>query len=267
MFCLGREQRHNPQNSFLEKVYILTFGMPIVGLRIRGRNVFRLIPKHRDYKQVLDAGSGTGVFSFELARRFPDASILGIDLEETSIGTCRHISKHLGYGNIRFRQQPIAQLPETNAFDLIVCVDILEHIEDDDESLKVLYRATAPKGLLLLHVPSYYRRYPVFKKRPNFDVPTHFRIGYKPEEIRKKVLKTGFSIRKMGLTYGFWETLSNNLSYMITRARMKNRFLYSIFFPVLNLISLVGIRARPKNIGAGIFILAEKGDTIEPIDY
>jgi len=39
---------------------------------------------------------------------------------------------------------------------------------------------------------------------------------------------------------------------------MQNKILYSLAFPLLNLISLIGARSRPKHLGAGIFIVAEK---------
>jgi SAM-dependent methyltransferase len=258
MTCLGREQRYNPQHSFLEKCYIYIFGMPIVGLRIRARNVFSLIPRDKVYNRILDAGSGTGVFSFELSRRFPNASILGIDLDKQAVEICEIIAKKLKYTNINFRQQAIEKLHEENTYNLVLCVDILEHIRNEQDSLDAIYRSTAPGGILILHVPAVYRRYPVFKKSLNFDVPSHYRVGYRLEEIRGKVINTGFSVKKIGYTYGFWETLSNNLSYLITHARMENKAFYSLAFPLLNVISLIGIRARPKKLGAGIFMIAEK---------
>lgn len=266
MACLGREQRYNPHYSFLEKCYIFLFGMPIVGLRIRGRNIFSLIPKYKIYHRILDAGAGTGVFTFELSRRFPNASILGIDLEEQTVETCEYISAKMKYTNIKFRRQPIEKLKEVNYFDLILCADILEHIKNDSASLKTLHRVAAPEGILVLHVPALYRLYPIFKKSLNFDVPSHCRVGYNIEEIRDKVLNAGFSIQKIGFTYGFWETLANNVSYMITHARMQHRLIYSCVFPVLNVISLLGIKARPKKFGAGIFVIAEKGGPVEPIE-
>ena len=58
---LGFEQIHNIEYSFSEKIYIAVFGMPIVGLRIRARNIFALIPSDRNYDNILDAGSGSGV--------------------------------------------------------------------------------------------------------------------------------------------------------------------------------------------------------------
>jgi hypothetical protein len=111
---------------------------------------------------------------------------------------------------------------------------------------------------LVLHVPALHRRYPIWKKRPNFDVETHVRTGYEPDEIEKKVKQSGFLIRKSGFTYGFWETLANNISYMITGAKMKNKTLYSLAFPVLILLSLFGARARPQKLGAGVFMVTEK---------
>jgi SAM-dependent methyltransferase len=252
---IGREQRYHPSYSGIEKLYIALFGMPIVGLRIRARNVFSLIPKSKVYNRILDAGSGTGVFSFELSRRFPKARILGIDLLEEAVEACKHIACRIGCTNVEFRKDSIEDLPEKNTFDLILCIDILEHIEDDLQALKALYLAAAPGGVLVLHVPALYRRYPIWKKSLNFDVETHLRTGYNPKEIREKLEQVGFMISESGFTYGFWETLANNISYMITRARMQKRFIYSLAFPILNLVSCLGPRARPTELGAGIFVI------------
>lgn len=255
---LGKEQIYNPEYSKLEKAYISLFGMPIIGLRIRARNIFTLVPSSRNYKNILDAGSGFGIFSFELGRRFPEARILGIDPLESAIDVCRKIAVRSKVTNVIFLKKDIESLEEKNFFDLILCVDILEHVEDDFKVLKTLFNVACPSGILLLHVPALYRRYPIWKKSFNFDVETHVRIGYRIDEILEKVRQTGFSILSSGFTYGFWETLANNISYMITRARMKNKILYSFAFPFLFLISWFGPRARPKELGAGIFIVAEK---------
>jgi len=255
---LGREQIHHPGYSILEKTYIALFGIPIVGLRIRARHVFSLIPRDRQYHRILDAGSGPGVFSFELSRRYPDAQIIGVDLLKESIAACDHIAKKLNIPNVQFLQGAVEKLLQHDFFDLIVCVDILEHIQDDLAALTSLNRAAETGGVLVLHVPALYRRYPLWQKHLNFDVETHVRTGYELSEIEDKVKQSGFFIRESGFTYGFWETLANNISYMITRARMQNKIIYSLAFPVLSFISLLGARARPKNLGAGIFIVAEK---------
>ena len=255
---IGWEQRFNPNYSALVKAYITLLGVPIVGLRIRARNIFSLVPKNRQYKTILDAGSGPGVITFGLGRRFPEAKVMGVDLREDAVSISNHIAKKIKADNIVFKTARVEELEQDNCFDLVVCVDILEHIEDDFNALKALFRLVSPGGLLLLHIPSLYRRYPVWKRSINFDVPSHVRPGYKPDEIKNKVCMAGFEILKIGYTYGFWETLANNLSYMITHAKMDNQIFYALAFPFLHLISLAGRKARPKKIGAGIFILCEK---------
>lgn len=233
--------------------------MPVVGLRIRARNVFALIPRDRSYQRIMDAGSGPGVLTFQLARLFPDASVLGVDILDESVRACRAIAEKVGQQNIAFRKDRIENLEQKNTFDLVFCVDILEHLEDDFKALRGLYDAIAGKGILVLHVPALHRRYPVWKKSLNFYVESHVRFGYRKRDIEEMVKQTGFSVRQSGYTYGFWETLANNISYMVTHAKMEHKLLYALFFPFLNGMSLLGARARPSSLGAGIFVVAEKG--------
>lgn len=232
--------------------------MPIVGLRIRARNVFSLIPRHRKFKYILDAGSGPGVFAFELARRFKGAMVTGIDIEKNAVDVSNQIAEKLDLKNICFKKSSIENISIKNRYDLIICIDILEHIKDDDKAIQNLYSALSEKGTLLLHVPAKHRRYPVWKKTVNFNVPTHIRPGYSFGDIQSKVIKCGFVIHEQGYTYGFFETLANNLSYMITGANKQNKLLYAFLFPFLNLLSFIGAKARPKSLGAGIYIIADK---------
>ncbi len=255
---LGREQIHNPQRSLFERWYISLFGIPILGLRIRARNIFSLIPRDRTYHQILDAGSGPGVFTFALAREFPQAHVVGVDILEDLIRDCREIARSSAVNNVEFKLGSILDLPDQERFDLVISVDMLEHIEDDVGALKEMYNSLAPDGILVVHVPALYRRYPVWKKCLNFDVPTHVRTGYEPAEIQEKIQRAGFQIRESGLTYGFWETLANNISYMITGAQMKNRLLYAVAFPFLFAMAALGAKARPKKLGAGVFAVAQK---------
>lgn len=255
---LGKEQIYNPERSKFEKLYIAMFGIPILGLRIRARNIFSLIPEGRRYSQILDAGSGPGVFSFALARRFASSHVVGIDILDTEIRNCQRMAEAVGINNVEFKVGSILDLPDTDRFDLVLSVDMLEHIEDDIGALREMHKSMVKGGVLVVHVPALYRRYPVWKKSLNFDVPTHVRTGYELHELQEKLKTAGFTIRESGFTYGFWETLANNLSYMITGARMKNKLLYAVAFPFLVGIAALGAKARPKQLGAGVYAVAEK---------
>jgi hypothetical protein len=138
-------------------------------------------------------------------------------------------------------------------------VDNLEHIEDDDLALGQLAGALVRGGRLVLHVPGFERRWLFFTFRRNFDVPGHFRPGYRLEEICHKIEMLGLTIRDSYYTYGWLETVSNNFSYLITQAEAKNKMVYAVIFPLLNLMAWLGRKSHPEK-GAGILIIAEKSN-------
>ncbi|MFV2082243.1 MAG: hypothetical protein ACC669_10310, partial [bacterium] len=87
--------------------------------------------------------------------------------------------------------------------------------------------------------------------------------GSNPGRYEKIAQKVGLEVKECGYTYGFLETLVNNISYMITGARKKNKGIYALAFPLLNLVGWLGSGARPGKLGAGIYILSSKSESKE----
>ncbi|NTW88090.1 MAG: class I SAM-dependent methyltransferase [Desulfobulbaceae bacterium] len=255
---IGGEQRFHPAYSSIERAYIGLFGVPVVGLRIRARILDGFLPDNLVPGHILDAGSGPGVLSFLLARRFPAADVLGIDSEPSAVEASQRIARESQVKNVMFEIGDLLNLPANGHFDLVTCVDILEHVADDKAAVESLYGAIRPGGTLFLHVPALYRRYPVFGKRLNFEVPTHVRPGYEIDKIVSMVKDAGFAVIKSGYTFGFFETLANNLGYMITKAEKRHKGIYAVAFPLLNLLSWIGRGASPQNLGAGIYVIGIK---------
>lgn len=249
----GRELAYNPEYSVLERAYIRVFGAPVNGLRIRLAHV---MPATRgNYRRILDAGCGRGTFSMELAKAHPEAEIVGVDLDEEILSKASHVAAKAGLDNLRFQIADVTALPFDSEFDLVVSVDNLEHVEDDVAAMRCLRKALRPDGRLVVHVPGYYRRWPVFRKSVNFDVPGHMRPGYLIEELEEKLARAGFAVDNARPTYGFLENLSNNISYAISGAEQKNKALYALVFPFLLVMSNLGAFARPK-WGAGVLATA-----------
>ena len=70
---VGREFSLCTQLSVFERLYIKIFGMPILGLRIRAWRMMPLIKKYAaNARNVLDMGSGRGVFTIEIAKKSPE---------------------------------------------------------------------------------------------------------------------------------------------------------------------------------------------------
>jgi len=97
--------------------------------------------------RILDAGCGSGRNMIELARR---GTVTGVELSDTSVGLAR--ARHAG----DVISGSVLQMPFASAsFDLAVCLDVLEHLEDDGAALRELRRVVAPGGSLLVTVPAY----------------------------------------------------------------------------------------------------------------
>lgn len=252
---LGAEQLYRSDLSFAEKMYIRIFGVPINGLRIRARRILPLItPK---YKMIMDAGCGPGVFTFEMAKRNPESTVVGIDIEEPLIKMDREVAQKLKLKNCLFETADVLNLPETKRYDLVLSVDNLEHILDHEKAMKKFYGSLKKGGELILHVPGLYRRWRFFGWAENFYVEGHHRPGYTAEQIAELAKKTGFKIKEIRYTYGWLETITNNISYWITGAEMENKYLYALAFPFLNMVSYFGQWSRPKK-GAGVLAVLIK---------
>jgi SAM-dependent methyltransferase len=82
-------------------------------------------------KRVLDFGSGSGASSMVLARMFPDAQIIGVELAPDRVELARHRAEFYGLGNrVGFRVSPDANNlpPDIGDFDFIVFSGVFEHL-------------------------------------------------------------------------------------------------------------------------------------------
>lgn len=251
----GCELSLDSSRSRFERMYARALGAPANGLRIRLR---RVLPATRGtFRDILDAGCGQGVFSFELAKGHPEAQVLGIDMDPTLVARANAIAQRAGLTNCRFEVGDVTKLEYDAAFDLVVSVDNLEHVDDDVTAMRGLLRALRPGARAVVHVPGYERRWLMFGRRVNFDVPGHVRPGYRTDELVDRLNAAGFDLMSCQATYGILETFTNNISYLITGADQKRKGPYALVFPFLLAISWLGKTSRPR-WGAGVLAVAQR---------
>lgn len=251
----GRELSLDPGRSRFERMYANVLGAPANGLRIRLRRV--LPATEGSYGAILDAGCGSGVFSFELAKQHPEAKVLGVDSEPGLVARAMEIARRAQLANCTFQEGDVTKLGFEDEFDLIVSVDNLEHVEDDIGAMRTLLQALHPGGRLVVHVPGYERRWILFGRRVNFDVPGHVRPGYRAGELVAKLRDAGFDVTSHRYTYGMLETFTNNISYLITGADQRRKLPYAAVFPLLLAVSYVGKFSQPS-WGAGVLVVARR---------
>jgi SAM-dependent methyltransferase len=97
--------------------------------------------------EILDAGCGSGRNMVDLARL---GTVTGIEIADLSYA--RALERGVG----EVVRGSITELPLPDArFQVAVCLDVIEHIEDDLRALRELYRVVRPGGTLLVTVPAY----------------------------------------------------------------------------------------------------------------
>jgi SAM-dependent methyltransferase len=97
--------------------------------------------------RILDAGCGSGRNMIELARH---GTVTGVELSDASIDVARARRAGEVIGG------SVLDMPfDGDSFDLSVCLDVIEHLEDDLGALRELRRVLAPGGSLLVTVPAY----------------------------------------------------------------------------------------------------------------
>ena len=96
---------------------------------------------------VLDAGCGSGRTLLDLARY---GEVAGIELNHEAAACAQD------RGDYDVRLGRLEELPwDDSSFDLITCLDVVEHIPDDVGALRELRRVSRPAGWLLVTVPAY----------------------------------------------------------------------------------------------------------------
>jgi SAM-dependent methyltransferase len=133
--------------------------------------------------RVLDAGCGSGRTLEELARY---GTVSGIELDPDAAA----FAASRGKGEVRVGR--LEELPwEDGTFDLITCLDVIEHTADDRRSLGELRRVSKPGGWLLITVPAYQLLWSLH------DVANHHYRRYSRRSLRLAALEAGWRVRRI----------------------------------------------------------------------
>lgn len=115
---------------------------------------------------ILIAGCGTGQHSLDVARRYPAAQVVAIDLSLSSLAYAQRKTVELGVTNIRYAQADILRLDERDTpFDLIESAGVLHHLHDPVAGWKVLLSHLRPGGFMSIGLYSEHARRSVVMAR------------------------------------------------------------------------------------------------------
>lgn len=171
---------------------------PGLDLHTRNRAALRRFWKSGP-RDVLDAGSGNGYFAW-LAYR-SGARVVAMNVEREQVERARGFI--LGYlkadpAGLCFEERNLYTLVnETRAFDEIICFEVLEHLQRDEDVVREFHRILRPGGRLHLCCP--YRDHPRHQSEAldREERGGHVRAGYTEQSYRALLEPAGFHVETL----------------------------------------------------------------------
>jgi len=154
--------------------------------------------------RVVDVGCGTGI----ALREFPWRTRLRCGIDDSPIALA--LTRRRGVHDLV--RADVATLPvASDTIDVVLALDVIEHLDDDAAALREMARALRPGGHLLLHVPAFNVLWSG-KDRIN-----HHRRRYRRPTLRRLVRAAGLeplhlaylnvALFPAALTRALWERL------------------------------------------------------------
>jgi 2-polyprenyl-3-methyl-5-hydroxy-6-metoxy-1,4-benzoquinol methylase len=223
---------------------------------------------------VLDAGSGFGQYSYYLARKHSGWNVLAVDVKTEQIADCRQFFAKTNLDNVRFEFADLTQFAQPNHYDLVLSVDVMEHIEEDVLVFQNFHKSMRPGGMLLISTPSdqggsdvndHHKHEGYANDGSASFVDEHVRDGYNIDEIQQKLRSAGFSRTQARYTYGWPGKISWRLSMKYPILMLNASRLFFVVLPFYYLLTywfalimnVLDANIKPKT-GTGLLVKAWK---------
>jgi SAM-dependent methyltransferase len=211
---------------------------------------------------ILDAGSGFGQYTWFLTGLSPNWYVDAVDVKEEQIADCNAFFTRMGRKNVLFEKADLTRFSKTDRFDLILSVDVMEHIADDEAVFRNFYDSLTQGGMLLVSTPSDQGGSDVHEHdgEESF-IDEHVRDGYNILEIQEKLKRAGFTKTEARYAYGTpgkigWKLSMKYPILMLNASRLffiLLPFYYLLTYPVAYLCNWLDTRMEHKT-GTGLVV-------------
>ena len=201
---------------------------------------------HFNPTHILDAGCGVGDYSFYLARRYPRAQILGVDVDDHRIERNRKTAQELNITSVKFEVADLATANFSAKFDFAIAIDVLEHIIRQQEALARLFAALRPGGTAFFHLPTVRERPVPFarflKGFKAWAAEKHLAKFLAADEFVQSVRVAGFEIKHISRTFGYYTgELATSLFALPYANSLRNQILQGILSPLCRVLAIADI--------------------------
>jgi SAM-dependent methyltransferase len=219
-----------------------------------------------DRRYILDAGSGFGQYSYFLSGLSPSWFVSAVDVKDEQIADCNAFFAQIKRKNVNFEIADLTQFNQPDKFDLILSVDVMEHIADDDAVFRNFFDSLTQHGMLLISTPSDQGGSDVHDHEEGASfIDEHVRDGYNIAGIQEKLKLAGFLKTEARFTYGTPGKIAWRLSmkYPILMLNWSKLlflvlpFYYLVTYPVAFFCNWLDTMMQHKS-GTGLIVKAWK---------
>lgn len=253
-------------STFLRKIFYSLLDI----LLLRAWHIRKEISKFKNNVSgeinILDAGSGFGQYSYYLSKQCSQWNILGIDIKQEQIDDCNNFFEKINRNEtVKFEYADLTKYSKENSYNLILSVDVMEHIEDDNKVFENFYFSLKKNGTLLISTPSDKGGSDVHDEHEHTFIDEHVRDGYNVNDIKTKLEKAGFRNISAKYSYGKPGNISWKISmkYPITMLNISKLFFiilplyYIITLPIFLILNLLDLNQEHAE-GTGLIVKAKK---------
>ena len=222
--------------------------------------------EHQGKRNILDAGAGFGQYTYFLSGLQKDWFVKAVDVKEEQVADCNRFFSQAGRTNVIFEKADLTTFVQPDTFDLILSVDVMEHILEDEKVFSNFYDSITNNGMLLISTPSDQGGSDVHEhgEEESF-IDEHVRDGYNILEIQEKLKKAGFSRTEAHYSYGTpgqigWKLSMKYPIQMLNSSKLffvLLPFYYILAFPVALICNSLDI-SKVHETGTGLVVKAWK---------
>jgi SAM-dependent methyltransferase len=228
----------------------------------------KIAMQYQGERNVLDAGSGFGQYTWRMCRMNKQWKFKAVDINKAQIDDCNAFFSLAGLSDrVSFCCADLTTVIDPGCYDLILSVDVMEHIEEDRLVFQNFYKSLKKNGILLISTPSDKGGSDVHGEHEESFIDEHVRDGYGINDITEKLSLVGFSRIEAQYTYGIPGNISWRLSmkYPVKMLNISHFFFlalpiyYLITFPVSIILNIFDLILTHKT-GTGLLVTARKQD-------
>lgn len=254
------------KTPFLRKVFYKILDILLLRAWHVKKEIRRWAVNRKGRQYVLDAGSGFGQYSFFISGMNRNWDIEAVDLKEEQVADCNAFFARIGRSNVVFEMADLTNFSKPDTFDLILSVDVMEHIQEDDKVFRNFYDSLTRQGMVLISTPSDQGGSGVHNHEEESSfIDEHVRDGYNITDIQDKLKRAGFSRTEARYQYGIpgragWKLSMKYPILLLNRSKLffiLLPFYYLFTLPLAMILNFLDVRGDHKT-GTGLIVLAWK---------